>query len=102
MTAVVTQAIEEKRLLKIKYDGATRVIEPHAYGINKQGNELLRAFQISGASTSKESTGWKLFRLDRVSSIVILCQTFDGPRPEYRQGDVAINKRILAELPQRM
>lgn len=94
----IVQAIQSRQVLTINYDPGERVIEPHAVGMSKDGNELLRAFQVSGASASGEHTEWKLFRLDRVRSLKLPGQSFSGPRPEYKKGDRAMKAQIFAEL----
>ncbi len=90
-------AINERRTIRLNYHPGARTIEPHAYGTGSSGQHLLRAYQTEGASASGEHRNWKLFRLDRVRSLEMLNQTFDGPRPEYRQNDKAM-RRIFAQL----
>lgn len=54
-----------------------RVVYPVAYGISTAGNPVIRAFQKQG-STKTSSPSWKLFRLDRVSSMrVVNSRTFN-------------------------
>ena len=74
-----------------------RTVEPHAYGVDKKGRYLLRAFQIAGGSESGEYVGWKLFCADEISNLEVLDATFSGPRPEYKKRDPAI-RAIIAEL----
>ena len=50
MNSDICTAINERRLLEIFYDPGSRIIEPHALGLGSDRNELLRAFQVSGAS----------------------------------------------------
>ena len=94
----IIRAINGKRLIKLVYSPGARVVEPHTYGINVHGNELLRAFQIRGASSSGERRGWKLFRLDRIASMAVLSDEFQGPRQGYVRGDRAMTQQIFAEL----
>ena len=37
-----------------------------AYGISDAGNDVIRAFQVSGESQSQAKPAWRLFRLDRI------------------------------------
>ena len=37
----------------------------------------------------------KQFRVDRINSLAVLEQRFDGPRPEYRQGDPVMKGVIV-------
>ncbi len=90
MNYSMQNAINERRLIRLDYEPGQRLIEPHAYGLSSKGDELLRAFQVSGASASGVHHDWKLFRVDRINSLTVLNERFDGPRPEYRRGDSAM------------
>ena len=50
MQSVLIAAIEGRRLVSFWYDPGVRVVEPHALGYGSDGQLLLRAFQIEGAS----------------------------------------------------
>ena len=90
MNCSISAAINERKLIELDYEPGYRIIEPHAYGFSKDGNELLRAYQLEGASASGEHENWKLFRVDRITQLAVLDQHFDHPRPGYRQGDSAM------------
>ena len=90
MNRSIRAAIDERRLIELNYEPGYRLIEPHAYGLSKDGNELLRAYQTEGASASGEHQNWKLFRVDRITDLKVLDERFDDPRPGYRQGDSAM------------
>ena len=101
MIHIVTKAIASQHRLVINYPPGVRIIEPHAVGYSKDGNILLRAYQVEGASASGEHEHWKLFRLDRMISMHTDFVQFDGPREGYRQGDKAMKGGIISELPLR-
>ena len=48
MNSLLCGAIQGKKMVNFYYDGGYRLAEPHCYGVSKDGNELLRAYQISG------------------------------------------------------
>lgn len=87
MNALVCRAIQERRILRVYYDGGLRSVEPHCHGCSKDGNDLLRGYQVGGYSSSGEPVGWKMFRLDRTSGLMMTETTFAGPRPEYDPHD---------------
>ena len=95
----IFSAVSGQTLLKIQYadDPSARIIEPHAYGINTDGAELLRAYQTSGPSESGNSTGWKLFRVDRIQNVGTLKARF-SPRPDFQQDDPAMTQEIFVEV----
>jgi hypothetical protein len=98
MCSTITEAIEDRRLLAVRYDPGERVVEPHAYGQSSVGNELIRAYQTRGASNSGEPVGWKLLRVDKIERVRMLDEHFPGPRPEYRRNDSAMKGGVLAQL----
>ena len=69
MNATITQAITEKSVLELRYHGYSRIVEPHAYGRDKDGEEILRCYQTSGGSESGEKAGWKLLKVREVFSL---------------------------------
>ena len=91
------QAIGEKRVMQVHYHDFARIIEPHAFGLNKKDRYILRCYQTAGGSVSGSPADWKLLLLDEVKSIAVTETFFPGPRPGYRRGDSAI-ARIVAEL----
>lgn len=93
----ICSAIEKRNVLQFIYDGYTRVIEPHAYGVNDAGHELLRAYQTSGGSESGNQIGWKMFRVDQMHSVHESGARFSGPRPKYRKNDSDMS-RIYCQL----
>ena len=90
MNSTVCTAIQGKKVMRFYYDGGYRLAEPHCHGVSKDGNELLRAYQVGGHSESGQTEGWKLFRLDELSSLSITDQSFAGPRPDYNPNDKAM------------
>ncbi len=94
----IVDAIQHKKRLQIHYPPGSRLIEPHTLGFSKDGHQLLRAFQVSGASESNEHKDWKLFRLDKLTSQCENGDTFAGPRSGYKKGDKAMKGGIISEL----
>lgn len=78
----LVKAILAHRVVVFLYDGLIRVVEPHAYGLTKDGNPLLSGFQRAGWSMSSGDAGWRTFRLDRVTQLVALSFPFT-PREGY-------------------
>lgn len=83
----ICEAIEAKRLLVFDYDGLPREIEPHAHGTSSTGKEVVRGFQTGGQSSSGP-LGWRLWNVAKMESFVVSESTFEGPRPDYVQGDL--------------
>jgi hypothetical protein len=72
-------AIENQRLIRLRYHNKERIIEPHDYGIHNGIIKIL-AFQVGGASTGR-LPNWRWIETDLVSDLEVLNQTFAGGRP---------------------
>lgn len=86
------EAIKGRRLLRLRYDGFERVVEPHLVGRARAGGVILNAYQVRGGSVSGEEEGWKLFRLDGIEDPVVLDETFPGPRDGYVAHDRSVQE----------
>jgi len=87
VNALVCQAIRERRIIRLHYDGGLRDVEPHFHGASSEGNDLLRAYQVGGYSRSGQPHGWRTFRLDHASALAVTDRTFSVPRPDYDPED---------------
>lgn len=96
--ADIRSAIQAIRCLLIDYDPGQRLIEPHALGYGSDGQLLLRAYQVSGASASGEHEHWKLFRVDRIRNISEDVAPSAAPRDGYKRGDRAMKGGIIEQL----
>ena len=93
MNQTIINAIQERLLLTFNYKGKTRVVEPHTYGVQHNGNESLSAWQLSGGS----GEDFRLYILSEMTAIVPQGEPFEDERPAYQKGDRRYS-RIFAEL----
>lgn len=96
MDSKIINAIRNQNLIEFYYEGGTRTVEPHCYGMTTVGNQGLRAFQVDGYSSSGKM-GWKIYDLGKASAIEVLDDTFSSSRPGYNKGDKGMD-RIFQEL----
>jgi predicted DNA-binding transcriptional regulator YafY len=94
---VIAAAIHERQRLSFFYDGHARVVEPHTFGVDRHGREMLCGYQTTGASTSGKPVGWKFFLIAKISGLHPTEEQFAMPRPEYQRNDGAF-LRIIAQL----
>lgn len=92
----ICRAIFERKLLSLTFKYGIGVVEPYCFGRPKDGNALLRAYQVRGAAEGGEPTGWKLFRYDEIVTIAILDEPF-LPRPDFRRND-RVFEQIYCQL----
>jgi len=96
MNEAIVSAITARHLLKLAYSAGNRIVEPHVYGLGKDGKELLRCYQIGGESTSRERYGWKMLREPDIADVTVLDVSFE-PRPSYNPEDPAI-REVFAKV----
>lgn len=88
---VICEAIRRKKLLQFSYKNHTRVVEPHIYGRDSAGHDLLSAYLVGGHSESKKRPYWRFYRLSDVTLLTMLNERFSGAREDraelivYRQ-----------------
>jgi hypothetical protein len=95
MQDLICQAIREKRLLELHYNGQVLRVAPHIYGIDAAGEELLSCYQVWGASDG-EPAGWRSLRLTEISQLELTSKRF-APRSEYQRADGAI-ARVFCQI----
>jgi hypothetical protein len=86
----ICDAIRLKRVVRFLYHGGVREVEPHVYGRNAGGSELLRAYQLRGQSHSGETVGWKMFHVEDISYLAVTFEPFTAPRAGYASVDKVI------------
>lgn len=107
----VVNAIRNKEIVEIYYDGdkkyskGYREIEPVCLGELQKKNgttvTLLRAWEIQGASHTAQIgkqplPGWRLFRIDKISSWNRTGENFTQARPNYNfNGDKTMTRVII-------
>lgn len=95
MNTEIINAIKNQNVITFDYEGESRTVEPHCYGLTTKGNEAIRAYQIDGYSSSGELT-WKMYTLSKADNIEVLDETFEV-RGDYKKGDKGMS-RIFAEI----
>jgi hypothetical protein len=96
MNETICKAVNETRVIELRYHGYFRIVEPHVYGLDKNGNEVIRCYQLAGGSDSGERAGWKLLKIKDVA-LSHLTETLFIPRPDYRRED-RIVKTVFCQV----
>lgn len=95
MNTEIVKAIKNQNVITFDYDGYSRTVEPHCYGVTTKGNEAIRAYQIDGYSSSGKM-GWKLYDLSKADDIEAQNERFEV-RDDYKKGDKGMS-RIFSEV----
>lgn len=97
MKNTIVSAIKNRNLLEISYSNQTRIIEPYCAGETSKGNFVIRAFQIENKQDLTADPSWKLFTVDKITSIKSLPNKFKANRDDYNPDDPAFQK-IIARI----
>jgi hypothetical protein len=96
-TQTACEALRTGKRLAIQYDGFSRIVEVHAVGFTKEGNAVMRVWQVSGGSARSEPTGWKLLTVGEARAFAITGDASAAPRIGYKRGDPAMS-RIICQV----
>ena len=76
---LLMKAIEQTRMIRFLCHGKERIAEPHDHGVLKGSVQLL-SYQLDGDS-SRPLPNWLLTKVDEISELSLLEDTFPGGRP---------------------
>src|SRR5215211_6525082 len=94
----IRSAIKNKEVLRFKYNGKERIVEPQTYGISIAGREVLRAHQIGGRNGSGPLRMAKLFDLEKISNLRKAGTVFGKALSAHNPKDSAMVE-VFATLP---
>ena len=90
-------AIRRRSLVMFEYGDLIRVVEPHRFGVNSAGHEMLSGWLRAGYSRSDPAGGWRNYLLSDVSALQVLDAPFAGTRPGYAAHDPRM-REVFCEL----
>jgi hypothetical protein len=76
-------AIARRSLVMFEYGDLIRVVEPHRFGVNSAGHEMLSGWLRAGYSRSDPAGGWRNYLLSDIRALQVLDAPFVGTRPGY-------------------
>jgi hypothetical protein len=90
-------AIRRRSLVMFEYGDLIRVVEPHRFGVNSAGHEMLSGWLRAGYSRSDPAGGWRNYLLHEVCALQVLDAPFAGARPGYAAQDPRM-PQVFCEL----
>jgi hypothetical protein len=90
-------AIRRRSLVMFEYGDLIRVVEPHRFGVNSVGHEMLSGWLRAGYSRSDPAGGWRNYLLSDVHALQVLDAPFAGTRPGYVGHDPRM-REVYCEL----
>jgi hypothetical protein len=95
--ATITEAIGRRSLLQFRYGNHVRVVAPYCFGVSTRGEDVLRAVQIRGASSSNAMGFGKLWTVSKILDLRMLNETFTPDDPDYNPNDKGM-KQIYSRI----
>jgi hypothetical protein len=90
-------AIARRSLVMFEYGDLIRVVEPHRFGVNSAGHEMMSGWLRAGYSRSDPAGGWRNYLLTDVHALQVLDAPFAGTRPGYAAHDPRM-REVFCEL----
>lgn len=66
---LILNAMAWPQLIVFYYDGSDRIVAPFVVGVSKEGNPLLRGYQLEGFSRSGKGAGWRVFQIRKMERL---------------------------------
>lgn len=95
----ICEAISAKRLLKLRYHGKTRILEPYLLAEYADNRAFLLAWLVRCEEDATKPPGWQHYLLSQVESLEVLEESFDGTRADYNPAGDARIRRIQCSIP---
>ena len=95
--ARICSAITRRSLVMFEYGDLIRVVEPHRFGVNRAGHEMLSGWLRAGYSRSDPAGGWRNYLVSDMHALQVLDAPFAGTRPGYAAHDHRM-PQVYAEL----
>jgi WYL domain len=90
-------AIEQRRLIRFVYHHKERIVEPHDHGV-RNGSLQLLGYQVRGSS-SRPLPNWLTTKVDEISELSLLEETFRGGRPTTSGRHITWDKLFIRVKP---
>ncbi len=95
MQETIIKAIKERNVISFYYKGHKRIVEPFTLGKSSPWNELsLSAYRIGGYTSQVTYNKWRLYKLDKISDLVIEPEKAESYRMGYNSFDTRMNSII--------
>lgn len=95
---VICESINKMKLLEIHYKyEPKRIIEPHAYGLNKHYEKILNAYQISGFTNTGKIPNWRTFKIQYITKIMESNEYFEV-RSDYNPRGYDYLKKMICQI----
>lgn len=97
ISKLLIDAIEQRRIIELMYDGFYHKVEPYIYGVYMHSSIAVMAYQIAEESKNAIVPAWKNFFIDKIESLKVMEQTFLPNQRDYNPHNQRF-KKIFAKI----
>ncbi len=83
----ICKAIQNRALVLFEDGDLIRVVEPHCFGIDALGAEVLFCWLRTGQTRADRSSGWRHYLVSEMPGMQVLEAPFLAERPGYAEQD---------------
>lgn len=95
--STVLEALRKRLLLQFRYKEHLRIVAPYCFGVSTRDQDVLRAVQVGGASSSNGMGFGKLWLISEMTDLRALEEAFEPDDPHYNPNDSAM-KHIYGRI----
>jgi hypothetical protein len=92
-TERLVRAVLDHRVVRFRYQGQARTVEPQLVGLHEAGEPMLVGYQTAGGSNSGEIPGWRTFITTAIEEVEVTDEAFAGAR-----GDLVLSAHSMLEI----
>jgi hypothetical protein len=92
------QAMAQRLVLEVRYNGGMRLVEPYVLFEDKEGERLLRVWQIGGYSSTGKIPNWRSFKVASIADARVLRTPFIDAKAKAADVQAPGAVRILASI----
>ena len=74
----ILDAMYWPQLIGFGYGESDRLVAPFVVGVSREGNPLMRGYQMEGISRSGKGPGWRVFQVKNMDTVQIQGDYFDA------------------------
>lgn len=88
LNTAICDAIRDGEIIEFEYNGLVKIVEPFCYGVDSEGQELLRGYVIGGfREVLNQEYMWNLFKVSHMGAIKYIGKKFKTIRDGYEKED---------------
>ncbi len=84
-------AIRSKSVIRVMYEGESRIVQPHIIWIGNKGDTVVECWQTAGFSSRGKLPCWARYNIEKIAHIEVTADHFPGAQNGFnadRKGEV--------------